>query len=386
MSFLGDFRSYLMSRTDAPPDFHIHAGMVTLATALGNRVHTYGWTRDVYANLWAVVIAPSGYGKSTSLDMAEKLLHMAALDERILPGSFSYEALLATLKARPVGTFIIQEFGNFVSTLGRDYNAGSRELLAEIYDAPSTVKRITMKGDSVIKQPCLSILGASSPTWLADSIKGRSVEGGFFERIMFCPSTEVGPMVDDPGPPNTGLEATMADHLRRAATLEGHVDFTDVQKRFSDWQRDQRDRTRKQGEQEFGGMLSRAPLLVKKAAMLLKVSRDPSPPLRVKQRDLDQAVEYVSKSQDKAMVFLRERLAFTPEEGERLKIMDCVRRYGGRVEWSVALKASRLSAYKFKNAIETLRESNRLAVENASAGGPTRSTRFLVDVRLAGGV
>src|SRR5262249_22707391 len=79
MSFLDDFVGYLQTRTDAPSDFHVHAGMVALSTAVGNRVWTHGWTRPVYPNLWAVVIAPSGYGKSAPLDMAERVLRKAQI-------------------------------------------------------------------------------------------------------------------------------------------------------------------------------------------------------------------------------------------------------------------------------------------------------------------
>ena len=376
MSFLDDFVGYLQTRTDAPSDFHVHAGMVALSTAVGNRVWTHGWTRPVYPNLWAVVIAPSGYGKSAPLDMAERVLRKAQIDDRVLPTSFSYEALLRALKQQPVGTFVVQEFANFVAMLSRDYNAGARELLSEIYDCPERTKRITMAGEVVIEKPCLSILGASSPTWFAESLRGRSPEGGFLERIIFCPSTRTGQPIDDPGPPDDGVEAGLADHLRRAMALGGLADFSAVAASFSAWQRDQRSALRSAGPLEFGGMRSRAPLMVKKAAMLLRLSRDPTG-LRIAPVDLDAAIVYVEQAQAQAIDFLANEVATTPDEADRIKVMAAVRRAGGRQDWSTALRLSRLTAFKFRNCVDTLEQSGRLQVTQG-VGENGRKVKWLV--------
>jgi hypothetical protein len=362
LSFLGDFEAYLRRRTDAPPDFHIHAGMVALATALGNRVKTWGWTRDVYPNLWVVIIAPSGYGKAGPLDMAERMIRKAELANRLLPDSFSLEALVHTMKAQPVGTFITQEFASFVAMMDRDYNAGCRQFLAKIYDSPEAERRVTMKGEVVIERPCLSILGASSPSWFAASLRGSEDkrEGGFLERIIFCPSTDVGEPVDDPGPPEDHTEAGLAYHLREVAQLHGVADFTEVNAAFSTWQRSQRTALRAGGPQEFGGMRSRAPLLVKKAAILFHVSSDPRT-LRIKPRDLQRAIDYVEHSQELALDFLQNQVATTPDEALRIKIVENLRRAGGRQNWSDALRQSKESAFKFKGAIDTLEQSGRVA-------------------------
>lgn len=376
MTFVGDFVRYLKTRTDAPPDFHYHAALVALSTALGTRVWAHGWTRPLYPNLWVVVIAPSGYGKSAPLDMCERIIRKAQLQDRLLPGSFSYEALLQTLKTQPVGTFVTQEFANFVAMMGRDYNSGCRELLAEIYDCPESVRRVTMRGDVTIDNPCLSILGASSPTWFADSLKGKPVEGGFLERIVFCPSTKTGPTIDDPGPPNEGVETVLADHLRRVMRLHGCADFSQVQATFSAWQRKSRDELRAAGAQEFGGMRSRAPLLVKKAAILFHVSRDPTN-LVITESDLKYATDYVEHSHALALDFLMNEVAQTADEGDRIKLVDILRRHDGKLDWSSLLRLSRMNAVKFKLAIETLQQSGRVEVKTAR-GENGRDQRWVV--------
>jgi hypothetical protein len=380
--FVEEFVAYLRSRTDCPPDFHVHAALVTLATAMGNKVWCDGWTRPIFPNLWVVVIAPSGYGKSAPLDMSETILRKAQFEQRILPGSFSYEALQMALKAQPVGTFVTQEFANFVAMMSRDYNAGCRELLSEIYDCPPTVRRTTMKsGEVVIEKPCVSILGASSPTWFAESLKGRSAEGGFLERIIFSPSTDVGDAVDHPGPPDDAIETVLADHLRRVASLSGKADFTGVLSAFSAWNKDQRTKLRARGVVEFAGMVSRAPLMVLKAAMLFHVSRNPTS-LRITSSDLDRAIKYVETSHKRALDWLANEVARDADEADRLKIIARLREQIDGMAWSELLRLSHMRADKFSHAVDTLRQGLRVEVTDRQSSG-NRRIKWVILTRVA---
>lgn len=371
------FVAYLKRRTDCPPDFHTHAALVTLATALGNRVWCHGWTRTIYPNLWSVVIAPSGYGKSAPLDMAEHLLHKAQVADRLLPNSFSYEALITAMKTQPVGTFLLQEFSAFLGMLSRDYNAGAVPLLTEIFDCPPTVRRTTMKGDTTIEQPCLSILGASSPAWFAEQFRGKDLEGGFLARFLFCPSTDAGPAVEDPGPPDDGAETVLAAHLRAAMALSGRADFAEVQARFNAWDKDYRlNRVRRNCPPEFSGMRARAGLLVKKTAMLFRVSRDPTG-LAIGPADLQRAIDYVTYSHELAERFLTDEVARDADEADRLKLLSRLREQEGRMPWSELLRASHMRADKFGRAVETLSQSGR--VQTVDDRGETgRKVRWVV--------
>ena len=84
-SFLHVFVRYLQSRTDCPAAFHVQAGMAALSIALGNRVWCDGWARPIYPNLWMVLIASSGFGKSVPLDMSEAIVRMAGLEIAFYP-------------------------------------------------------------------------------------------------------------------------------------------------------------------------------------------------------------------------------------------------------------------------------------------------------------
>jgi hypothetical protein len=198
-SFLHVFVRYLQSRTDCPAAFHVQAGMAALSIALGNRVWCDGWARPIYPNLWMVLIASSGFGKSVPLDMSEAIVRMAGLGDSVLPDSFSQEALYATLSRQPRGIFYLQEFSAFIGSLQRQYNEGAIPWLTKVYDVPDVDTRVLRKETITLRKPCITILGASSPDWFAESYKASLLSGGFLARFLFAPATRRGSMLAIPG-------------------------------------------------------------------------------------------------------------------------------------------------------------------------------------------
>jgi len=363
--FLGGFVTYLKRRTDCPADFHIHAAMAALAAALGNRVWCDGWARAIYPNLWIVILAPSGFGKSVPLDMSEALVRMAGLGPNILPDSFSQEALYTVLSKTPSAIFYLQEFSAFLGALQKDYNQGLVPWLTKIFDVPDVDTRVLMREVVVLKKPCLTMLGASSPDWFAETYRASLLRGGFLARILFCPSVAAGDYVGHPGPRDAGVEAGLADHLRRVAQLAGRADLSSIWAPFNAWDRAARGRLREDCPPEFTGMRSRAGLLVLKAAMLFHASSDPTN-LRVTVRDLDNAINYIERCQDLAETYLSQEVASDRHELNRLRLLEIVRRSGGRIPWSKALMNSHLSARDFGEAVLTLEQSERLVVERGT--------------------
>jgi len=362
MSFVGEFVAYLKTRTDAPPDFHVHGAMVSLAAALGNRVWCDGWARPIYPNIWAVNIAPSGYGKSTTLDMSQSLLQKAGLGGRVLPGAFSQEALTKRLATESNGVWFHQEFSAFLGTLGRDYNAGAMQWLTEIYDVPEEYPRILMKDTFTLQRPCVSMLGASSPDWFAQAYHESALRGGFLARFIFCPSSTPGAYVGHPGPREEGAEAALSWHLKQVGELRGKANLTPILPAFREWDRVARERLRKDCPPEFAGMRSRAGVLVLKAALLFHVSEDASN-LELEARDLRNAIKYVEDVHLKAERYLDEEVAHDKKELQRMRIKDILRRGGGHRTWSDTLKLSKMDRFEFKNATETLMDSGMVRLE-----------------------
>lgn len=370
--FIETFRHYLESRTDAPPDFHYHAAMAALSLAMGSNVWCDGWGRPLYPNIWSIIIAPSGYGKSVPLDFAEAIARKAGLGQSVLPNSFSQEALLSELSHTPTGAFFLQEFSAFVRGLEREYNAGATQWLTELYDVPADYKRTIMrKGNPeqiVITKPCLTILGASSPSWFADTFKEGSLSGGFLARFLFCPSTKVGKYVGHPGPRDEGMETGLAGHLQMLSKLEGKADFSGVRSAFNDWDREIREKIRSAPPDEFSGMRSRMGMMVLKCAMLIHGSEDPES-LVINKSDLDKSISYVTWCTDKAEKYLSEEVARDKYEAERQKLIAALRRAGGELPWAKALMNTRLTARIMTETVETLTQTGQIRLQSGVGKG-----------------
>jgi hypothetical protein len=360
--FLSEFITYLKGRTDCPAAFHIHAGLAALSVALGNRVWCDGWSRPIYPNLWTVLIAKSGYGKSVPLDMSEALVRKAGLGSSVLPDSFSQEALYAVLSKQPCGIFYLQEFSAFIGSLQRNYNEGAIPWLTKIFDVPDADTRVLRMETITLHKPCLTILGASSPDWFGDSYTASLLGGGFLARFLFCPSQEASAYVGHPGQRNESLEVRLAGHLHEAAVLAGRADFSAVWNAFNTWDRAARERLRRDCPPDFAGMRARSGLLVLKAAMLFHVSADPTN-LVIDRQDLDHAIDFIERSHSRAESYLTDEVARDRHELNRLRIVEIVRRTGGRTPWSRALMNSHLTAREFSEAVLTLVQAEQIVVE-----------------------
>lgn len=382
-SFLKTFVTYVSSRTEAPPDYHLHAGMVTLSAALGTRVWCDGRSRPIYPNLWVILIGGSGIGKSVPLDMSLRLIQMAGLGENVLSDSFSAEALYDEFKRIPTRVAYFQEFASFMGLLNREYNAGCMQWLTDVYDVPDEIRRTLRQETLVIRRPFLTILGASTPEWFAGSFKESNLGGGFLGRFAYCPVEQRTEYVPDPGPHNEATLAMLADHVRQVRQLSGKADFRAVlgpQSRYETWEREQRDLLRTGSiDPIFQGMRGRGGVLAKKAAILYHVSTDPTN-LIITDRDMEQAIRYVERSHKLAETYLSTRVAFGRDDADTLKVYDTISRLGGvGVARSAVLRSAHMSAGALDRAIRTLVESERIAagksegatVYNLATAGPT---------------
>lgn len=379
VTYLSDFRDYLINRTDAPAAFHMHAGLCSLAVAMGVRCWVDGPVREIFPNLNSVILAPSGMGKSVPLDLATNIVRKAGLGDNLLPVSFSQEALLERLSQRNVGLLVIQEFAAFQALLGRDYNSGAEQTLTELYDVPDVYERKLRKSDGfTLRHPCVTILGASSPEWFAQAFKGNSLRGGWLARFLFCPSRDAGPPIGNPGPRSDGIEAGLAGHLLELQELNGRFDMQPCSDLYDDFSRTCRLAARESSE--FGGMRSRGPIMALKVAMLFHVSRDPH--TRVLTRDdMQKAITFVERTHEAAEYYLTNEVAHDVKDAQRLRLVDIIRSRGGWVPWSVALKNSHMDRLEFQRAVETLVESNTIELDKDGRQRVLRLRRFAANIR-----
>jgi hypothetical protein len=139
-------------------------------------------------------VGPSSfYRKSTCITKARRTIaRLSEGDQQsiLLPDEFSREAFLKRLSERWQGLLTYSEFSGALATFGRDYMAGTKELLSDLYDCPETYVRMIGSQTWTLKHVCLSIFAASQTDWFLEKLKAGDLRGGFLARFSYWPAFE----------------------------------------------------------------------------------------------------------------------------------------------------------------------------------------------------
>jgi hypothetical protein len=183
---------YVRFASDAVPmmaaSFHQVGALVTVATAIARRLVFREGTRSHYPNMYALFIADSGHGKTTSFNIIQDLIQQAGLDHLLLTSQMSPENLLTQLSTVIPPTFsawepplqeqwikerafsaqrgwMIDEASFFFDSLQREYMTGMLGHILGLYDNPiKPISRETQSGGRVqVRNPSLSFFGATTP-------------------------------------------------------------------------------------------------------------------------------------------------------------------------------------------------------------------------------
>jgi len=164
--------------------------------------------------------------KSTALYQGKRLLRYSVA-KAILADDFTPEKLASILQDNAAGLLVVSEFTRLLDMLNRDYNAGLRQMLTELYDSPDkwVIERRKEK-KRCIENAAISLLGATTLDWLEERVKARDLRGGFLARFLFLPAIERGPRVIGNPHVNIAIRESLKDHLWHVAELEGTADYS----------------------------------------------------------------------------------------------------------------------------------------------------------------
>lgn len=220
------FVEYLSRQTDAPKEFLYCAALMTVQAAIGNRVYCQLGRQKVKTNLYLALLAESTIArKSTAVNIVKQygreLENAVNSGEEfvpvggspvgfLMPDSGSLEGLIETMREPGVikrfegrgkdkieieepeqkdvlnsGTAVYSEFAGFVDMIQREYNKGYESFILDVYDGQDH-KRTLKREQSYIKNPCLSIFGASTMTQFRQRIREDDKHTGYLQRFMFC--------------------------------------------------------------------------------------------------------------------------------------------------------------------------------------------------------
>lgn len=366
--FLGPYVRNCMDTTDAPPIYHLGVGLAILGAAMGNQVGipSYGG-HTIYPNMFMVLIAPSGLmRKTTALNLGKRLLR-SAVPLRSLPDDWTPEKLVDLLQKNPAGLFTISEFTRLLAQLEKEYMGGGMQMLTELYDSPEEfVVERKMGGKTVIKEPALSLLGATTLEWLEECVRRRDLEGGFLARFVFLPALERGPRVPLANAAKHHVYLELKDHLRTVSNLTGRADYSPCWKDYDKWLYDYERRAERKMPPELIGMYSRTGVTTLKLAVIFQASRCPQ--LQVTPEAMQDAKTFITEIH-KLTAMVTEGFGDTRFERDTQKVLRAIKDSRGKIGRSDLLRATKLESHMLDRVVKTLIEREEIETLREKTGG-----------------
>jgi len=180
------------------PEFAFGTAIAAMATICSNRYQVKG----IGANMYILLVGPSGVGKTSNIKPVKKLL------TTVLPHSVGYNsytsvrAMVNGLEINPARIDIMDEFANFMMQFRNSNNTSSAELqqaIADIWSSSTDTYKTKAyapkeketeednKGKGVtLHNPCVSILSAIQNSLFSKYATEEAIHGGFLPRFFFC--------------------------------------------------------------------------------------------------------------------------------------------------------------------------------------------------------
>ena len=244
-------------------------------------------------NLYILFIAGAGKArKSTTTNYTEELIHEVMPRITPAPDLITKEALLTDLVKSPDASMYIlaPEFGEFIVKSGVDMYG----FLTNIYDGKKRISATTIsRSAEFADRPCVNLLGATTPEWVAANMPESVIGGGFASRVIFIFEERVRRR-------QLYYESLDYDALEKIrknliADLEHianniHGDFRiaeDAKDYMEHWYQTTAD-TYSEADYKLHGFFERLPAHIHKVAMLLHIAR--SDELVIELEDFEKAI------------------------------------------------------------------------------------------------
>lgn len=275
-------------------------GIFTMAAALRRHVkvprNLFGsW--EASPNLYILFIAQAGKArKSTTANYAEDLLDEIG-DITKSPELITKEALLTTIaKSSDQSMAIIApEFGEFMVKSGPEMYS----FLTNMFDGKKRVQASTLtRGVEFVERPCVNLLGATTPEWVAENMPESVIGGGFASRVVFIFESRVRrrQLYYD------SLDYAALDRIKArlvadlnhiALNIHGEFRIEDDAKTFMEgWYRNNSD-SHSEAEYKLHGYFERKPAHIHKVAMIMHLAY--SDELVLNKIDFEMAIELIEK-------------------------------------------------------------------------------------------
>lgn len=178
---------------ESPERFQYWSALTAISAAIGKKVFLDRYYYKLYPNLYVFLVAKSGLRKGNPVILTKKLMQESNT-VRIISGRNSVQAILKDLaKAHSIeGGGVLKDASGFLISgelaafLIKDPEALT--ILTDLYDThanePEWKNTTKTQGVDTLKNPCLTLLGATNEDHFKDAVPPTAIGGGFIARTL----------------------------------------------------------------------------------------------------------------------------------------------------------------------------------------------------------
>ena len=220
-----------IEETEAARNFWFWGGVFTIAAALQRKVWLPFGLKNIYPNLYIMLVAPPAGRKADPIMLAKNMLEELKLGVSV--DSTSKRALTKELEEisknqffyhhkRPKPQAALAIISKELSSLLAVDLKNMIEVLTDLFDSHDkwTYKTSSQGGDT-INGVCVSCLVATTPTWLSLNLPPEAIGGGYTSRNIIVYEQENYKDVAIPPIPDVRIYSALLNDLNHIASIVG---------------------------------------------------------------------------------------------------------------------------------------------------------------------
>ena len=274
---------------EMPRSMHQAVGVQIVASVLnrnGVRIPHGGVQHSL--DFWIVLLSGSGFGRSTLVTFADRVLEGANLGGLVRNTQWgSAPAFYQQMAEHPTGLFVWGELSEKLKALNDSRFSGLKQCLTDRYDNPKIPDEIGYRQTQKNSQntppitfeqaPRINILATSSEDWFFNNLAHEDSAGGFLPRWTLVRATGADKIIPTPLVPDPKLLPPLISSLRKIDQLRGDADLSDILPYFNEWYIAARKRFANQPNQALAGpYFNRHRAHILKLAVIYEASRSAS--------------------------------------------------------------------------------------------------------------
>ena len=309
-NWLLSFRDWTLPRSEAKETFIFWTGLFILASAVRRKIYipkTVLGSWEVAPYLYIMFVAPAGKArKTTTLSYVDDLL-LNEIGIKKASAAMTQQVLMKRIADSPDASISIKvgEFGTFFNP-SKDVMI---DFLTALFDGAKRHDSDTLSRDiEYAERPCINLLAATTPKWIAENLSENAIGGGFASRVIFIFEDTVrrrkllyhiGPDKVDFKKLDVIYKNLFTDLLHISQNLEGEFEMTKEAEVFIDtWYKKYADKPTIP-DPRLVGYHERKPAYVFKLAMLCHIAY--SDELIISKPDLEQAIAILGQVEGKML-------------------------------------------------------------------------------------